>query len=134
MKTFDKRLRIRKAEIPEPIANNYLFLSDVPRYARSFAYRALRGIHAEHVIIATYGEEIIGFARYSVERGHVDARGTWVRAKFRGFGIGKLMWKHILRSEKPSVVNVCTVSREGRRLFEGLAKAHKKIAINATYL
>lgn len=80
---------------------------------------------------AKVGKTVIGVFRYEVKRRKskklLIACGTRVVTQYRKKGIAKGLWEIAIKQVKPTHIDVMTVSTEGERLVNSLARKYPQI-------
>lgn len=104
-----------------------------PRYAKSFVDRVLIGSREDAHLLAANSALVvstrfetspIGFLRYTVRDGVVNAAGTWVRTKYRRLGLGAELWRRMIEHECPTEIWVAPITRGSSSLVRGMARAY----------
>lgn len=109
-----------------------------PRYAESFVRDFLEygEVSAGSAVIAECGGDVVAFLRYKCgyARRVFYARGTWVRAAFRKYGIAGELWGLALKVTDPEIVQVSAASAKGLRLVRSLEQQHSAITWEVTQI
>lgn len=100
-----------------------------PQSSSSFWY-CIETVNATQSVVATSGDEIIGFFRYKISGKTLTACGTWVRTKYRRQGVATKMWEYALKKERSQSVKVITVSTYGRRFVRKFGIRHDTLVLS----
>jgi len=99
---------------------------DVSHYMKKFwASRELG--QCDGAVVATKGDEIIGWFRYYNGNSSLYGAGTYVLGPYRSQGVAKKLWHHAIKANKPSYIDVTATSAGAIRLLNSLKEKHKDI-------